>query len=276
MKNNEQDIFFILGCQRSGSTLLRLILETHSQIFCFDESKCYQILANRSLLENELLAHRDKKWLGFKALRITEQMQEPFLADYGMDFRAPNFYQKKPIIFVVRNVYDTIASMKNRFENGRYWIEEWPKTTISFHIKTNPTFSKTYKNELAILKNTKYENIVAASIYWKFKNLSFFEYLESSLPIIKIHYEDLVKDSKTILEKILKFLNLEWEDALLAHEKITHPETDENGITVGGTKVKNPIFSSSVDNYKKSLNSEEISAISQVANDLMLKLNYEI
>jgi hypothetical protein len=36
--------FFILGCQRSGTTLLRLILESHPDIFCYDEIKAYAVL----------------------------------------------------------------------------------------------------------------------------------------------------------------------------------------------------------------------------------------
>lgn len=39
--------FFITGCQRSGTTLLRLILEGHQDIRCFDETRSYGVLAGQ-------------------------------------------------------------------------------------------------------------------------------------------------------------------------------------------------------------------------------------
>ena len=52
---------------------------------------------------------------------------------------------------------------------------------------------------------------------------------------------------------MLDFLNLKWEDAVLSHEKYSHAETDEKGITVGNNDSKVPIHDSSVDKYKKIL-----------------------
>ena len=104
MKHAGPKLFFILGCQRVGTTLLRLILESHSQISCIDERRAYTILSNNKLLNQEISKNQGKKWLGIKAPRITEQMLEPFLADYGIDFRTPNYHKSKPIIFMVRNV----------------------------------------------------------------------------------------------------------------------------------------------------------------------------
>jgi Sulfotransferase family len=37
--------FFVAGCQRSGTTLLRLVLECHPRVYCFDEAIGYRVLA---------------------------------------------------------------------------------------------------------------------------------------------------------------------------------------------------------------------------------------
>jgi hypothetical protein len=38
------DRFFISGCQRYGTTMLRLVLESHSHIHWFDEAIGYRLL----------------------------------------------------------------------------------------------------------------------------------------------------------------------------------------------------------------------------------------
>src|SRR5437016_4600645 len=60
--------FYILGCQRTGTTLMRLVLECHSKILCFGEVRGYQALAN-----NERTIPYGKEIVGFKIPRWTEQ-----------------------------------------------------------------------------------------------------------------------------------------------------------------------------------------------------------
>jgi len=167
-------IFFILGCQRTGTTLMRLILESHSKISCVDENRGYSILADQNLLKKELKNNSKKKWLGFKTPRITEQMQEPLLADIGINLRTKNLYKDMPIIFMVRNVLDTVTSMKTLDQKGKSWIKRWAKQTIDFWYETTPDFKTTFKRELKILDNTKNKDIVAGAIYWKYKKLFVF------------------------------------------------------------------------------------------------------
>jgi len=135
--------FFILGCQRTGTTLMRLILESHSQISCIDENRAYQILSNQELFRKEQKTNQNKKWLCFKTPRITEQMSEPFLADVGINFRAPNNFKGSPIIFMMRNVLDTITSMKTLDQDGLSWLDRWAEKTINFWCETTPGFKKT-------------------------------------------------------------------------------------------------------------------------------------
>jgi len=153
-------LFFILGCQRIGTTLARFILESHSKIFCVDEHRAYSILPDKNLL-----------------------------------------------------------------------------------------------------KKAKNKDLVAGELYWKFKTSSYFNYVNNSVPIIKIHYEDLVTKKKITIKRILDFLNLKWEDSVLSNEKLTHTETDESGITVGNNDSKIPIHSSSVGKHKKFLKQQEKSEL---------------
>jgi hypothetical protein len=99
-----EERFFIVGCQRTGTTLLRLILETHPDVFCYDELNGYAVLQT-SPVENPSLA----RLVGFKIPRWTEQLTRPILVDEGAEGFSNNFYRGEKILFLRRNVRDTIA-----------------------------------------------------------------------------------------------------------------------------------------------------------------------
>jgi len=269
-------IFFILGCQRTGTTLMRLILESHSKVSCVDENRGYEILSNQTFLKNELKKNNKKNWIGFKTPRITEQMFEPFLADVGINLRTKNMYKGMPIIFMVRNILDSVASMKTLDQDGTSWLKIWAKQTVDFWCETTPNFKRKFKRELALLEKTKNKDIVAGAIYWKYKNSSYFKYKDEAVPLIKIKYEDLVTEKKATVKKVLNFLNLEWEDSVLEPEKHIHTETDEFGITVGKNNTKIPINENSINRYKKILSRNEIIDSLEVTLDLMTKLGYNV
>src|SRR6516225_834096 len=101
-----QERFFILGCQRTGTTLLRLILESHPDVFCYDETKAYAVL--QGLVHDDSPRTRLK---GFKIPRWTEQMNFPVLYDEGLDRPCKNPYRGEKILYLHRDVRDTLTSM---------------------------------------------------------------------------------------------------------------------------------------------------------------------
>ena len=138
---------FIIGCARSGTTLLKLILESHSKIACLDEPNCYETLAVRKKLENTLLQNQDKKWLGFKINRFAEQLDAPTIYDYGTpNVSGPiaNFYQNEPLIFIVRDVRDVVCSMIELVADGIPFMERWCVPIVHYNIRNSPKFLRRF------------------------------------------------------------------------------------------------------------------------------------
>src|SRR5260221_4692090 len=113
------DRFFIAGCQRSVTTLVRLVLECHPDIFCLDEDTSYPALQH-----GECPKPRGERLTAFKVPRWAEQFGEPLAADYGQTETAVNFYRGEPIVYLVRDVRDVIASMRKlKMTADHDWLE---------------------------------------------------------------------------------------------------------------------------------------------------------
>ena len=137
-----------MGCQRSGTTLLRLILECHPEVFCFDEIDSYEVLAHRAF--RKTIA---QKWIGFKVPRWAEQLDASFLWDYGLPDTVQNIYSGQKILFIVRDYRDAITSML-KLGKPTTWLEQWAKPIIMAKVDRDRSFGQQYASELEICERS--------------------------------------------------------------------------------------------------------------------------
>ena len=225
-----QHSFLILGCQRSGTTLLRLILETHPDIFCYDELTSYTVL------EQELTVDRpDARLIGFKIPRWTEQLTRPVLVDEGLESVCKNFYKGEPILFLFRDVRDTISSMLKLKTGGTSWCETWVPRIIRAKLAQDMTFRADYSEEWKVVEASNKSLVALAALYWKYKSESFFSYRAQGYPVFAISYEQLVTHPATALQSVCRRLGIPFHEDLLKHHEFGHAEVFESGLTVGNT-----------------------------------------
>ena len=72
-------ICFVIGCNRSGTTLTRLILESHPKVSAYDETTSYDYWRKKDLLTGGLLKNQNdgKDCIVFKVPNMTEQLNNP-------------------------------------------------------------------------------------------------------------------------------------------------------------------------------------------------------
>lgn len=260
----EKYISLIIGCQRSGTTLLRLILETHPQISVYEEPDCWDFLPNKILLQNEIIKKlkEGKKKIVFKAPAITEQLVNVDSLVHGLHPKYPyRFrYENQRLFFLFRDPRDVCVSLKKLKSNssGHDWIDMWDKYIDNLYPVTIPQFNKKYSRELEIIKNSgKNSFYPKAALYWKIKSESFFKYDKLNFQQILIWYEDFVTFPEKNIKRICTFLDLEFHENMLKHHKFDHYRTNAKGITIGDTNTKLPIHRDSVKSYEKDMTLEE-------------------
>ncbi len=258
-----QERFFILGCQRTGTTLMRLILEAHPDVFCYDELKGYAALQKG--VPEDL---PNVRLIGFKIPRWTEQLTHQVLFDEGLEGPCDNFYRGEKILFLQRDVRDTVASMLKLKAGESNWCEIWVPRIIEAKLAHNETFRARYSAELDVIESCSRRLIGLAALYWKYKTESFFVYRHEGFPVLAVSYERLVADPRCALESVCAHLRIPFDENLLQHNEFKHSELFENGLTLGNTDPTKPIHSDSLDQWKRFLTDEDIDLVARVSGDL--------
>jgi len=269
--------FFISGCQRSGTTMLRLVLESHPGIQCFDESVGYDLIVREARSEGRpmLSVKPDALLLGFKIPRFAEQLtwQEFSDPDYGV---FPSFYNDEKVIHVVRDVLDVVGSMmKLKAAAETSWLEKYGLSILGAMI-LNPNIHERFKEKYRELERRGMPLHLVGALYWEVKNQGYFDLQKRAKPVFAVKYEYLVASPKEDLQQICRFLGIEWSEALLNHPAYLHGELDERGRAIGETDPRRSIDASSVGGYRNFLKEQQAFEINSFTEDMRHRLECEM
>jgi hypothetical protein len=256
---NEDQRAFIIGCQRSGTTLLRLILDVHPDISCYDELVAYDVLGS-SLPHDPF----DRRLRVFKIPRWTEQLLAPTLWDPGLPAEAPNFYAGQNAIFMLRDPRDVVSSMMRLSGGAKSWLETYPPEIIAGKMSRDPEFREAYGDVYEAVLHYSYPGVALGALYWQYKTDAYLRYRAKGLPIKLIRYEHLVSNPEAVLRDICRFLGVPWVSGLMAHERYPHGEIFPHGLTVGETNPASPIFTSSVGAWEGTIPPQALQDIDRI------------
>lgn len=266
------DRFFISGCQRSGTTMLRLILESHPSVQHFDEAAGYDLLVRESKGEDsKFLVKEGAALLGFKIPRFAEQLMWPEFSDpdYGVFL---SFYKDQKVIHIFRDALDVVGSMMRlKVAGGASWIDRYGRNILKTLI-LHPNISALYKKKYVALERQGLPVHLVGALYWEIKNQGFFDLLEHNKPVYAVRYESLVDSPKSELLKLSQFLGVSWSDSLLDHPEHPHTELDENGIAIGETDPRRGIDTQSIGGHRYLMTEQQIHDVRYYVEDLANKI----
>lgn len=195
---------FVVGCQRSGTTLLRLMLDSHPNISCGPETR---FLADLAAVTGEnwdrmRLFGFPKEYWHAKFAEMFDAIQSDYAASRG----KPRWADKTPryatslafindlfptsqIVHVIRDGRDVVASHRDRWGwmAAMKAIEKWPR-----YVTAARAVGQTLPSD---------------------------RYLE-------VRYEDVVDETEKTMRGLLDWLGEPWDDTVLAYDSQPHDVHD--------------------------------------------------
>ena len=265
---------FILGVPRSGTTLLRMMIDSHPEIMCGPEAPWItnQVEGGAPSIQQLTLFLANHKWGPVKGFT-------------GVDEDL---------------VYESMASIIDRFmsaaaqSHGKSrWAEKTPRNIIAvpflYRLFPNAKFIHIFRDGRDVALSTKdgnwktipyrtnkikntYGNALKRWVDWieQFQN----DAQALSITYLSIRYEDLVSSPQEEMRRVLEFLEVEWSDQILNPYKVEHDIISTKGEGIKSFYERQSIDKQSLYRWKKELNWFQRRLTRNLAEETLLKLGY--
>ncbi len=250
---SDDQIVFLVGFPRSGTTLLDSILRSHSQIKVIEE-KPY-------LIDLRHKYFKSKKNNLSALLKITQKEKDEIRNNY-LNHVMTNMQGKKIVIDKFPLLITEIGFINCIF----------PKAKIIFAVRhpcdvVISCFFTSFKINEAMIKFLDWQNTI--DFYNKVLDLFVFYENELELNHKIIKYENVVQNFKYQITKLVEFLDLKYEKNL---EKFYETAKNRSQIfTPSYTQVINPLYTSSINRWK---NYDQSTFLSTSLRKWIEKFNY--
>lgn len=217
---------FLIGVYRSGTTLLRYIIDSHSNICCPPES---DYLASLAQLVREPIYSNGLLNMGYSETHVVQKLRELciyFYGNYAASCGKPRWADKTP------NYVDYLDFIHLLF----------PEAKFVMIYRHGLDQAHSYTRGGSLMRDTLEDYVVegedlrlGAVRYWQEKVQKMLEFEQKNPDIcIHIRYEDLCLQPEKHLRAVFSFLDEAWEPEVMEYYNFPHDKGNEDG-RVGAT-----------------------------------------
>jgi len=276
-KLNEQNPpIFILGVQRSGTTLLRLILNSHSHIAIPEESTFLMPLLKKKNIKAHLSGKSLKALVNY--LSLNSQLK---LWNYDCSDFLHSLSEKEHI--TLKNLIEEMFRSYCRNNSKSIWGDKTPsffrKIDILNLLFPDAKFIHIIRDGRDVFDSWRKmdpskKNVAVAAIEWRYK----LSKIEKSLRFVPdknrltIRYEDLLEQPEIMIESICSFLGIAYESDMLDFYRKSHCNVGEHHSHL----IFQPINKNNKEKWRKNLTVREVKTFSILSGHFLKKYSYEI
>ncbi|MCD6298164.1 MAG: sulfotransferase [Deltaproteobacteria bacterium] len=277
--NREHPPIFVIGVDRSGTTLLSLMLDSHSRIAIPYESHFFlKYYKNRTKLVGDLTNPETRLAV------VTRILQEPYVRKWDQKL-SPEEIPLKRCNSLEEMINEIYLAYAKHFGKD-IWGDKTPEYIKDIHIlnKMFPSCKFVHiirdGRDVALSIVDKWwgaSDFMTAIRYWAY-TVSCARKMLEMLPddrYIELTFEDLVHDPEKQLSRIMEFLGLTFEANMLTNY------TQKASLKVGSDIDQHHVHltekpsSSQAFKWKKNLRPCDQAVAFEIAGEVLTKLGYE-
>lgn len=255
---------FIGGAGRSGTTLLRVILDSHPNVACGPELKVSQVIAKlwydfqtkyTSIIKeygitaadtNRLFADLIKGLLEkYRLKEGKERIAEKTPSNINIFPHLHEMFPDSPLIHVIRDGRDVVASLLSM-----NW--QSPDGKPMEYTRNVKKAAKFWVTTVTIGRRFAQSSKSASKVYYE------------------VRYEDIVNDPEKCLKPLFDFIDEPWEPIVLEYHKLKRNLAHESSAD----QVYKQLYSTSIGRWKNDLSPDQLEDVKHSAGALLDELDY--
>lgn len=285
MEHDVKDIspVFIVGCGRSGTTLLRLMLHRHSQLYIAKES--YFI---PEMYPSWHVGMSDEEIDEF-ARRIMTYPQPPEQA--AVDFLGWNLDGLRAYFKQMRNAHysEVVTGLYTngmKKESKIFWGDKTPRYIINlpllYKLFPQAKFVHLIRDGRDVTLSY-YKcgwgpmNILEGARLWS-KRVNAGRSFHSAHPdasYYEMKFEDLLEAPAAALSKLCDFIGIGYEEAMLDYHKNTEKSFGKNESLTNHALLKSPVNSNRINAWTREMSDSDAMKFGAIAGSLLREYGYE-
>jgi len=252
------------GCGRSGTTLLRMMLDSHRRICCGPESSLFR----RRAIDADWLADR----FGFPraevgAIRDRAGSRPAFIEAFaGLCMQKAGkarWAEKTP-----RNI-SRVGEIFRCFPSARFVHVLRDGRDVACSLRTHPRH-KVEGGKLVPTGNWK--PIAGCARRWV-RDIESSRRWWGDPRFHTVRYEDLVLEPRPALERLMAFIGEDWDEAMLAHAAADSPFRDATRFAQN-PEALGVVSTASLSRWQRDLDARDRRIFKRIAGPLLVELGY--
>ena len=290
MKNASENLSFnfILGFERSGTTLLSQLINAHPNAISPPENllilQFYHKFKNKtSWAKNDIDYLVDNiLWEGMKSMNlwgVDKKSLKSALYPLMPNTTYPSIVKKIYTQFIVAKQKKDLRVIVDKNNPFTYHYEKlqklFPDAKFIFLVRDYRGVFLSRKSKKVFYKS---QNPYVSGIMWKTINEKIFYKLENKLIV---RYEDLIANTEKELTKICAYLNIPFDNSMLDYQENLNAmlEKSQNEQTLKmmkfiGASLFKPIDKTLINNWEHKLSENEIKTLDAICQPFAKKLGY--
>lgn len=267
--------FFIVGAQRSGTTLLRLILNAHSEIAIPEEARFLMPLLKESNINKPLSGKQLENTINYLK---QDQQYKQWNYDSEPTLKSLASQNQVTIHDLIHTLYQSFAE----HEGKTSWADKslfFRKIDLLAKIFPEAKFIHLVRDGRDVFHSWRKmdklkDNVVATAIDWNYKlkriNNSFERLPENRH--ITLKYEDLLEEPEETVKKLCNFLGIDFQNNMMNYHQTSHYYIGEHHSEL----IFKNIDSSNKYKWRKNMTTTEINAFELICKNNLKKYNYDL